>query len=175
MKKLLPLLLACVSLQAAPFRQAAPAGVVNGKATLVYADARVDQGNLVITLQSAGPGITEWIHIFADTGDSPGFYEHASGRPAGMGLKMLFEGEMVYRFTGSSTNHWSWTPIPGATVKRRIDGDILTLVMPVAPLDLSPAHPVHFFAASYAPDYSDTIDTLPRANAHWSFTPSAKP
>ncbi|MFH1496776.1 MAG: hypothetical protein ABII82_03020 [Verrucomicrobiota bacterium] len=176
MKKLLPLLLVLgCALSAAPYRQTSPGDTVNGKAMLVQADARLVQDNLVITLQAAGPGITEWLHLFADTGDTPGFYEHASRRPAGQGLKMLFEGAVVYRFTGNATNHWSWAPIPGATVKRETTGDTLTLTMPYAPLGFSPGHPVHFFAATYAPDYADTLDTLPRANANWSFTPPLKP
>lgn len=173
MKTLFAFLLFAAALHSAPFKQSMPPAGVDANSVLTSADAAILDGNLVITIQSAGTGITDWIHIFSDTGDSANFYEHSSGKAAGKGLKMLFEGGMVYQFSGQSSNVWSWTPIAGAAVTREVSGNTMVITVPAAPLGFAAGHPVHFFVAAYAPDYSDTLDTLPRANGLWSFTPKA--
>mgnify|MGYP001480168481 CR=1 FL=1 len=160
-------LLAASSLSAAPFTQPRPGPAVPADAALISGDTAIEKGVLTISIRSTGPEITDWIHIFLDVGDSRQSYNHNSDRPCGFGLEIMLEGALAYRFNGDDPSVWTWSLIEGVAVERRIDGDVLTLRVPVAPLGLPAGRPVHVFAVAYTGDYAETLDTLPRGGTPW--------
>lgn len=159
-----------LSAHAAPVAQQRPGPAVPADAALISGDTMIEDGVLTIAIRSTGPEITPWIHVFLDLGDSRRSYNHNSERPCGFGMEIMLEGDIAYRFNSDDPSVWAWTPIEGASVDRRISGDVLTLRLPVAALGLPGHRSIHVFAVAYTPDYQDTLDTLPRENTPWRVT-----
>lgn len=159
--------LAAASVSAAPFTQPRPGVAVPADAALISGDTAIEKGVLTISLRSTGPEITDWVHVFIDVGDSRQSYNHNSERPCGFGLEIMLEGSLAYRFSGDDPSIWTWSPIEGVAVERKIAGDVLTLRLPVAPLGLPAGRPVHVFAVAYTGDYAESLDMLPRGKTPW--------
>lgn len=173
MKKLFLLFtLLASAVSAQPFNQPAPASAATAPigTSLLSGNATVASGILTITLKTKGGEFNAWSHVFIDLGPAAKpSYAHTSGVPAGTSLELLFEGSQVYRFSGESSSVWAWTPLAGVVVERAVVGDTMTLKTPLANLGLPSGGTVKLFAASYTPDYTESLDTLPRDTRSWTF------
>lgn len=153
---------------AAAFKQLEPVVAAPAGATLLAGDSRVDDRRLVLTLRAASAPLTPWTHVFLDTTDRGMGFRHGSGAAAGRGLDLLIEGEVVYRFTGTNAEVWSWERLPDVAATRAVSGDTLTITLPLAALATGAERPMRAFAATYSDNYAVTLDTLPRGAGAWT-------
>lgn len=162
----------CSASAPAAFRQPAPVAPTPAGAALAEGECRAEGGRLVVVLRADAAPITAWTHVFLDVAEAGPGFRHGSGAPAGRGLDLLIEGDAVYRFSGTAADVWAWTRLPDVVAARSISGDTLTLSLPLAALGLDPARLPRVFAATYAENYSATLDTLPRGDAAWTPEPA---
>jgi len=152
-----------------PLRQEALDGVAPSE-TLVAGVAAIVDDNLVIEVMG-GERPSAWIHMFIDSdGNKQTGFNHYLGASAGLGLDMMIEGDIAYRFSGEDSSVWSWTPDAAVSVSKSYRKDILIIKLPASVAKLSEAPT--FLSVVYTGDYAEAIDCLPRNGGVWTISSS---
>jgi uncharacterized protein (TIGR01370 family) len=143
-----------------------------GSETLVAGIAAIVDKNLIIEVMG-NERPSPWIHFFidSDSNKETGF-NHYLGGQAGLGLDIMIEGDIAYRFSGTDSSVWSWTPDPSIVVAKNYQDDILAIELPASSVELSDSPT--FFSVVYTRDYAEAVDCLPRSGSTWTIASESK-